>query len=124
MQAQYPLEEIDLGNGTTKRPTYISTKVGSDMKARIVEVLTEYKDCFAWDYDEMSCLESKHSRTSTAYPTWEEAGEAIPSTVCPECHFEDQARNRKIPKKLFHKDDKVRRMASQNSARRQEKQNS
>lgn len=28
MQAQDPLEEIDLGEGASKRPTYISTKVG------------------------------------------------------------------------------------------------
>lgn len=53
MQVQDPLEEIDLGNETTKRLTYISTKVGSEIKARLVEVLTEYKDYFAWDYDEM-----------------------------------------------------------------------
>lgn len=56
MQAQDSLEDIDLGDGTTKRPTYISTKVGSEMKAKLVEVLTEYKDYFAWDYDEMLCL--------------------------------------------------------------------
>lgn len=56
MQAQDSLEEIDLGDGTTKSPTYISTKVGSEMKDKLVEVLTEYKDCFAWDYNEMPCL--------------------------------------------------------------------
>ena len=39
MQAQDPLEEIDLGDGVTKRPTYISTKVGSRMKAKLIEVL-------------------------------------------------------------------------------------
>lgn len=47
MQAQDPLEEIDLGDGTTRRTAYISTKVGSEMKAKLVEVLTEYKDFFA-----------------------------------------------------------------------------
>lgn len=57
MQAQDPLEEIDLGNGTTKRPTYISTKVGSEIKANLVEVLNKYKDCFARDYDEMPGLD-------------------------------------------------------------------
>jgi hypothetical protein len=56
MQAQDPLEEIDLGDGITKRPTYISTKVGSEMRAKLVEVLTEYRDCFTCDYDEMSGL--------------------------------------------------------------------
>lgn len=39
MQAQDPFEEIDLGEGVTKRPTYISTKVGSKMKVKLIEVL-------------------------------------------------------------------------------------
>lgn len=57
MQVQDPIEEIDLGNGTTKRPTYVHTKVGSEMKANLFKVLTEYKDCFAWDYDKMPGLD-------------------------------------------------------------------
>ena len=56
MQAQDPLEEIDLGDGVEKRPTYISTKVGSPMKAKLIAVLIEYKNCFAWDYNEMPSL--------------------------------------------------------------------
>lgn len=32
MQAQDPLEEIDLGDEVAKRPTYISTKVGSKIR--------------------------------------------------------------------------------------------
>lgn len=56
MQAQDPLEEIDLGDGVEKRPTYISTKVRSPMKAKLIAVLTEFKDCFAWDYNKMPGL--------------------------------------------------------------------
>lgn len=51
MQAQDPLEKIDLGDGITQRPTYISTKVGSEMRTKLVEVLIEYSNCFAWDYN-------------------------------------------------------------------------
>lgn len=47
MQAQDPIKEIDLGDGISKRPTYISTKVGSEIRAKLVEVLTEYRDFFA-----------------------------------------------------------------------------
>ena len=47
MQAQDPLEEIDLGDEACKRPTYISTKVGPSMKAKLVQILKEYKDCFS-----------------------------------------------------------------------------
>ena len=53
MQAQDPLQEIDLGDGLTKRPTYISANIPPDLKAKVVQLLLEFKDCFAWDYNEM-----------------------------------------------------------------------
>jgi len=56
MRAQDPLEEVNLGDGPVKRPTYISAKITKEFKKRIVELLKEYKDCFAWDYNEMSGL--------------------------------------------------------------------
>ncbi|XP_024630434.2 uncharacterized protein [Medicago truncatula] len=56
MKAQDPLEEIDLGVGTVKRPTYVSAKILEGFKNQIAELLKEYKDCFAWDYNEMPGL--------------------------------------------------------------------
>ncbi|XP_050918351.1 uncharacterized protein LOC127135753 [Lathyrus oleraceus] len=53
MLAQDPLEEIDHGNRSTKRITYISSKLDPKLKVRVIELLRENKDCFAWDYDEM-----------------------------------------------------------------------
>ncbi|KAK2415581.1 hypothetical protein QL285_038050 [Trifolium repens] len=53
MQAQDPLQEIDIGNGSVKRPTYISANISPDLKVKVIELLKEYKDCFAWDYNEM-----------------------------------------------------------------------
>jgi len=50
------LEEVDLGDGTVKRPTYVSTKVDKEFKAQIVELLKNYKDLFALDYHEMPGL--------------------------------------------------------------------
>jgi len=50
------LEEVNLGDGSIRRPTYISAKVTKEFKRRIMELLKEYKDCFAWDYNEMSGL--------------------------------------------------------------------
>jgi len=47
------LEEIDLGGGSIKRPTYISSKIGPEFKVQIVALLKKYKDCFTWDYNEM-----------------------------------------------------------------------
>ncbi len=56
MQAQDTLQEIDIGDGLTKRPTYISANINSDFKTKLIELLQEYKDCFAWDYNEMPGL--------------------------------------------------------------------
>jgi len=56
IQAQDPLTEIDLGDGSSKRPTYISAKIEEDLKVPLIELLKEFKDCFAWDYNEMPGL--------------------------------------------------------------------
>ncbi|PNY08742.1 hypothetical protein L195_g005274 [Trifolium pratense] len=56
MQAQDPLEEIDIGDGSIKRPTYISANIPKELHAKLVELLKEFKDCFAWDYNKMPGL--------------------------------------------------------------------
>ena len=56
MQAQDPLEEIDIGNGSVKRPTYISANINPNLKGKLVLLLKEFSDCFAWDYNEMPGL--------------------------------------------------------------------
>jgi len=53
MKAQDPLEEVDLGDGSAKRRTYASAKINKEFRDRSVELLKEYKDCYAWDYNEM-----------------------------------------------------------------------
>jgi hypothetical protein len=47
------LEEVDLGDGITKRPTYVSTKLTLEQKGMIHDILREFSDCFAWSYTEM-----------------------------------------------------------------------
>jgi len=37
MKAQDPLEEADMGDGSIKRPTYISTKIDKVFKVQIIE---------------------------------------------------------------------------------------
>ncbi|PNX65520.1 hypothetical protein L195_g054579 [Trifolium pratense] len=56
MQAQDPLQEIDIGDGSIKRPTYISVNIDPSLRDKMVELLKKYKDCFAWDYSEMPGL--------------------------------------------------------------------
>ncbi|MCI40494.1 hypothetical protein A2U01_0061727, partial [Trifolium medium] len=59
MQAQDPLQELDIGDGSIKRPTYISANIPDGLRVKLVELLKEYKDCFAWDYNEMPGLNRK-----------------------------------------------------------------
>lgn len=39
MRAHDPLEEVDLGDGFVKRPTYVSAKINKEFRDRIVELL-------------------------------------------------------------------------------------
>lgn len=56
MQPQDPLEEVDLGELGIKRPTYISANIDDKLKVEVISLLKEFKDCFAWDYNEMPGL--------------------------------------------------------------------
>lgn len=53
------MEEIDLGVGSTNRPTYISAKLDLILKLEVIDTLKEFKDCFVWDYHEMPGLSQK-----------------------------------------------------------------
>ena len=53
-----PLEEIDLGDGSVRRITYISAKLDPKLKSRLIELLKEYVDIFAWYYQDMPGLDT------------------------------------------------------------------
>jgi hypothetical protein len=53
------LEAVDIGSGDKPRPTYISAKLGPEYKKELIALLKEYKDCFVWEYYEMSGLDRK-----------------------------------------------------------------
>nr|KYP72862.1 Transposon Ty3-G Gag-Pol polyprotein [Cajanus cajan] len=57
LESQDPLEEVNLGTIENKRITYISKFLQGELKEEIIRMLHEYKDCFAWDYDEMPGLD-------------------------------------------------------------------
>lgn len=57
LEAHDPLDEVDLGDDTEKRPTFISRYVQGMFREKLISILKEYKDCFAWDYDEMPGLD-------------------------------------------------------------------
>jgi hypothetical protein len=51
-----PLEEIDIGDGITPRPTFVNKNMSLEQKDAIIKLLKEYVDCFALNYREMSGL--------------------------------------------------------------------
>ena len=50
------LEEIDIGPGDRPRPTYVSVKLDPEYKQELIDLLKEFKDCFAWEYFEMPSI--------------------------------------------------------------------
>ena len=58
-----PLEEIDIGDGKTPRPTFVNKTLKTDPRDEMIGLLKEYSDCFAWNYNEMP----RDSRTLVAY---------------------------------------------------------
>jgi hypothetical protein len=41
-----PLEEIDIGDGTAPRPTFINKNMSLEHKDAIIKLLKDYVDCF------------------------------------------------------------------------------
>jgi hypothetical protein len=51
------LEEIDIGPRDRPRPTYIAANLEPEYKQELINLLKEYRDCFAWEYYEMPGLD-------------------------------------------------------------------
>ena len=56
-QVHDPMEEVILSIMEELRITYISSLLPSDFKKGIIATLQEFKDSFAWNYDEMLGLD-------------------------------------------------------------------
>jgi hypothetical protein len=51
-----PLEEIDIGDGITPRPTFVNMNMSLEYTDAIIKLLRNYIDCFTWNYREMTGL--------------------------------------------------------------------
>jgi hypothetical protein len=51
-----PLEQVNIGDGSVPRPTFINQNLEADYKVELIALLKEYVDCFAWNYIEMPRL--------------------------------------------------------------------
>ena len=56
--AEEELEEVDLGSGSQEsRPISIRASLTEKEKSELILLLKEFKDVFAWDYNEMPGLD-------------------------------------------------------------------
>ena len=56
LDVQDPLLEVNLGSEGKYKPIYVSQLLDSEFQAELIIILQNYKDCFAWEYDEMPGL--------------------------------------------------------------------
>ena len=54
------MEKVNLGIVEEPRITYISSLLSTNLKEQIISLLQEFKDYFAWNFDEMSGLDRGH----------------------------------------------------------------
>jgi hypothetical protein len=47
------LEEVDIGDGSMPRPTYMNTSMPREHKDQVCYLIREFSDCFVWSYTEM-----------------------------------------------------------------------
>ncbi|XP_028111275.1 uncharacterized protein LOC114309696 [Camellia sinensis] len=59
-KAQDPLEEVNLEGKVASIPTFISSWMDPISKVRLLPLLKEYKDYFAWDYSELPGLDRQY----------------------------------------------------------------
>jgi hypothetical protein len=50
------LEEVDIGDGTSQRPTYVNANLPEDQKEKVRCLVREFVDCFVWEYTKMPGL--------------------------------------------------------------------
>ena len=55
---QEQVETINLGTEEVKKEVKIGTTLGADSKERLVKLLQEYMDVFAWSYQDMPGLDT------------------------------------------------------------------
>ncbi|XP_050211527.1 uncharacterized protein LOC126661708 [Mercurialis annua] len=56
-QVQDDLLEINLGTDESPKPIYINAGLDEGFREQLVALLIEFRDCFAWSYDEMPGLD-------------------------------------------------------------------
>ena len=58
IQPQEPIELVNIGDEETKREIKVGASLEAGVKERLVELLREYSDVFAWSYQDMPGLDT------------------------------------------------------------------
>jgi hypothetical protein len=53
------LEEIDVGDGTVRRPTYVNANLSVAEKGEVRTLLKQFIGCFTWEYTDMLGLDRR-----------------------------------------------------------------
>jgi hypothetical protein len=48
-----PLEEADIGDRSTPRPSFVNKNLESDPRSKVIGLLKEYSNSFTWSYTKM-----------------------------------------------------------------------
>ena len=56
VEVQHPFEKVNLGENGEYQPTCVNSLIALEFNNDLVRILKEYKDCFAWEYEEMPGL--------------------------------------------------------------------
>jgi hypothetical protein len=51
------LEEINVDDTVKPSPMYISANLNQEYRSKLIDLLKEFKECFAWDYTKMPELD-------------------------------------------------------------------
>ncbi|CAI9771375.1 unnamed protein product [Fraxinus pennsylvanica] len=57
VQAQDPLIKVNIGNEGEDRPTFVSQMLDQEVSDKLIALLKEYNDRFAWEYEHMPDLD-------------------------------------------------------------------
>jgi hypothetical protein len=50
------LDEVDIGDGSVRRPTFVNANLPKEQKDQVCCLLKEFISCFTWEYTEMPGL--------------------------------------------------------------------
>jgi hypothetical protein len=76
------LEKVDMGDGFVPRLMFVNQNLEAGYKAKLIELLKEYVDCFARSYTEMHAWTKPRARqASTANETCVQASQTTPVSL-------------------------------------------